>query len=151
PPAGEPVNTCPSDDRTLTDPALRSKPMSLKTIPFWAVHALAVVGVAIVGFSWQGVLLAVLLYYVRMFFVTAGYHRYFSPRSFRPSRAMQLVLALGAMSSSQKGVLWWASHHRLHHKASDKPGDPHSALLRGFYWSHIGWILSEEYEATDTE
>ncbi len=120
-----------------------------KVIPFAAVHVAAVAGVVLLGWSWRGFALAVGLYYVRMFFVTAGYHRYFSHRSYRTSRPMQLLLALGAMSSSQKGVLWWASHHRGHHKHSDQPGDVHSALREGFFWSHVGWILSRKYEPTD--
>ena len=63
---------------------------------------------------------------------------------------MQLFFALLAMSSSQKGVLWWASHHRTHHKFSDQDGDVHSVLRDGFLWGHVGWILSRKYDATDT-
>jgi stearoyl-CoA desaturase (delta-9 desaturase) len=118
-------------------------------IPFFAVHVAAVVGVIALGVSWRGIGLAVALYYVRMFAVTAGYHRYFSHRTFRTSRPMQLFFALLAMSSSQKGVLWWAAHHRTHHKFSDQPGDVHSVLLDGFLWSHVGWILSRKHEKTD--
>jgi stearoyl-CoA desaturase (delta-9 desaturase) len=121
------------------------------SIPFFALHVAAVVGVWALGWSWKGFGLAIGLYAVRMFFVTGGYHRYFSHRSFRTSRAMQLVFALGAMSSSQKGVLWWASHHRRHHKYSDQPGDVHSVLLDGFWWSHVGWILSWKTQATETQ
>ena len=99
--------------------------------------------------SWKGLAIAVAVYYVRMFGVTGGYHRYFSHRSYRTSRAFQLVLAVLAQSSSQKGAIWWASHHRLHHKKSDMPGDVHSAKLEGLWWSHVGWILSDDYDATD--
>src|SRR5829696_4195756 len=91
------------------------------TIPFWAVHVFAIIGIAIVGFSWWGLALAIALYIPRMFFVTAGYHRYFSHRSFKTSRWFQLVLALGATLTLQKGPLWWAAHHRIHHKLSDEP------------------------------
>jgi stearoyl-CoA desaturase (delta-9 desaturase) len=121
----------------------------LSSIPFFAVHLAAVLGVASLGFSWKGVALAVGLYYVRMFGVTAGYHRYFSHRSFRTSRPVQLALALLAMSSSQKGVLWWAGHHRVHHKYSDRAGDVHSVLRDGFLWGHLGWILSAKNAETD--
>jgi stearoyl-CoA desaturase (Delta-9 desaturase) len=121
----------------------------VKSIPFIAVHVAAVVGVCLLGWSWRGLALAVGFYYARMFFVTAGYHRYFSHRSFRTSRPMQLLFALGAMSSSQKGVLWWAGHHRTHHKLSDQPGDVHSVLRDGFLWSHVGWILSRKHAPTD--
>ncbi len=121
----------------------------LKSIPFVAVHVAAVWGVIHLGWSWRGLGLAVALYYVRMFFITAGYHRYFSHRTFKMSRPLQLLFAVGAMSSSQKGVMWWAGHHRIHHKFSDQPGDVHSALREGFVWSHVRWILSRRYAATE--
>jgi stearoyl-CoA desaturase (Delta-9 desaturase) len=121
----------------------------LVSLPFYGVHVAAVVGVALVGWSWQGAALAIALYYVRMFGVTGGYHRYFSHRTYRTSRAFQLVLAVLAQSSVQKGALWWAAHHRDHHKYSDTPKDPHSYRDYGFWYSHVGWILSDETEDTD--
>jgi len=121
----------------------------LVSLPFYAVHVAAVVGVALVGFSWKGVALALALYYVRMFGVTGGYHRYFSHRTYRTSRAFQFVLAVLAQSSVQKGALWWAAHHRDHHKYSDTPKDPHSYRDYGFWYSHVGWILSRDTEETD--
>jgi stearoyl-CoA desaturase (delta-9 desaturase) len=107
------------------------------------------VGVIYCGWSWHGLALAGASYFVRMFVVTAAYHRYFAHRSFKTSRWFQLLLALGAQSAAQKGVLWWASHHRWHHKYSDTPRDVHSAKLRGFWHSHIGWIVGEDWNATD--
>src|SRR5437762_12150496 len=112
-----------------------------RTALFWGVHLAAIAAVAAVGFSWTGVWVALAAYLARMFFVTAGYHRYFSHRSYRTSRAFQLVLAVGAMASAQKGVLWWAAHHRHHHRHADEPGDVH-APRHGFWWSHLGWFLS---------
>jgi stearoyl-CoA desaturase (delta-9 desaturase) len=123
--------------------------MSPRSTPFFLVHIAALVGVCVLGWSWKGFLLALALYYVRMFGVTAGYHRYFSHRTFRTSRAMQLFFAVLAESSAQKGVLWWAAHHRAHHKFSDQPGDIHSAKRDGFWWSHLGWIIAHQYEETD--
>jgi stearoyl-CoA desaturase (delta-9 desaturase) len=122
--------------------------LNRKTIGFWAVHVAAIAGVAILGWSWSGLALALALYAPRMFFVTAGNHRYFSHRSYRTSRVFQFVLALGAVATGQKGVLWWAGHHRRHHRLSDRPGDAHSPR-EGFWWSHLGWILSYEFEGTD--
>ena len=121
----------------------------LVSLPFYAVHVAAVVGVFLVGFSWQGVALALGLYYLRMFGVTGGYHRYFSHRTYRTSRAFQFFLAVLAQTSVQKGALWWAAHHRDHHKYSDTPKDPHSYRDYGFWYSHVGWILSTETEETD--
>jgi stearoyl-CoA desaturase (delta-9 desaturase) len=123
----------------------------LKTIPFWGVHLAAIGGVIALGWSWSGLALAVALYYVRMFGITAGYHRYFSHRSYRTGRVFQFVLALLGTLSSQKGVLWWAAHHRAHHKYSDQPQDLHSVRQRGFWWAHAGWLLSPRYEETDFE
>jgi stearoyl-CoA desaturase (delta-9 desaturase) len=84
-----------------------------------------------------------------MFGVTAGYHRYFSHRSFKTSRVFQFMLAFLASMSAQKGVLWWASHHRAHHLDSDGESDVHSPTRRGFWWAHCGWILSRRYELAD--
>jgi stearoyl-CoA desaturase (delta-9 desaturase) len=83
-----------------------------------------------------------------MFGITAGYHRYFSHRAFRTSRAFQLVLAILGAASAQKGPLWWAAHHRDHHRWSDGPEDIHSPFRHGFWWSHVGWILSRRHDAT---
>ena len=74
--------------------------------------------------------------------MTAGYHRYFSHRTFKTSRVGQVLLALLASSSGQKGALWWAAHHRDHHKYSDHEGDVHSPVREGFWYSHMGWIFN---------
>ena len=119
----------------------------ISSVPFALVH-LAALGIFFVPFHWPYLVTAFALYEVRMFFVTAGYHRYFSHRSFKTSRWFQFVIAWMAMSSSQKGVLWWAAHHRHHHRYSDQEDDLHSPTLFGFWWSHIGWILSDKYNDT---
>jgi stearoyl-CoA desaturase (delta-9 desaturase) len=119
----------------------------LFSLPMLAVH-LAVVAVFWVDFSWTPVAAALGLYVVRMFGITAGYHRYFSHRTYKTSRAFQFLLAFLAQTSLQKGALWWAAHHRHHHKHSDEPADIHSPVQRGFWWSHVGWILVPEYHAT---
>lgn len=134
----------PSSPRTPWTAYIRAT-----TLGFWAVHVAAVVGVLFLGFSWSGVGLAVTSYFIRMFVVTAGYHRYFSHRAFKTSRVFQFILALGAQSAAQRGVLWWASHHRAHHKHSDTERDVHSAKLRGFWYSHLGWILRPDWSGTD--
>jgi stearoyl-CoA desaturase (delta-9 desaturase) len=119
------------------------------TIPFWSVHVAAVIGVIALGFSWTGLALALTFYVARMLVVTAGYHRYFSHRSFKTSRAGQLVLAALAQTSLQRGVLWWAGSHRLHHRYSDTEDDLHSARRHGFWWSHMGWMLARRYNHVD--
>jgi stearoyl-CoA desaturase (delta-9 desaturase) len=119
----------------------------LASAPFFAFHLLC--GLALVtGVSWKLALVALASYAVRMFGVTAGYHRYFSHRAFKAGRVMQFLLAWLAQSSAQKGALWWAAHHRHHHRHSDEAEDLHSPARRGFWWSHVGWILSSRYDAT---
>ncbi len=100
------------------------------------------------GFGWPEVLMALGLLWVRVFGITAGYHRYFSHRSFKTSRWFQFVLAFLAQSSGQKGVLWWAAHHRHHHRNSDQPNDVHSPVVRSFWYSHVGWIFDPKHDAT---
>src|SRR4051812_40350048 len=112
------------------------------SIPFALVHLVAIAGAFLVPFSWKLVALAVALYYVRMAATTIGYHRYFSHRSFKTSRAWQFVLASAAEPSAQKAALWWAAHHREHHRSSGLPGDPRSPKL-GFWESHVLWILRD--------
>jgi stearoyl-CoA desaturase (delta-9 desaturase) len=123
--------------------------LRVTSLAFWGVHVAAVVGVIALGWSWSGAALALGSYLVRMIVVTAGYHRYFAHRSFKTSRAFQFLLALGAQSAAQKGVLWWASHHRWHHKYSDTPQDVHSVRQRGFWYAHIGWVMGLEWDKTD--
>lgn len=118
----------------------------VRALPFVLSH-LAVLGAFWSGVTWQAVVLCVVLLFVRVWGITAGYHRYFSHRTYKTSRAFQLVLAVLAQSSSQKGVLWWASHHRVHHKHSDQPGDVHSPVQDGFWYAHVGWIFADT-EAT---
>ena len=113
----------------------------VRTIPFVALH-LSVFTVLIVGWSPIAVIVAILLYAVRMFAITGFYHRYFSHRSFRTSRAMQFLFAVMGASAVQRGPLWWASNHRMHHTHSDQPADTHSPVQHGFWWSHMGWFLS---------
>ena len=103
------------------------------------------------GGTWGLVALAVAFYFLRMFAITAGYHRYFSHRAYKTSRAMQLFLAVLGTTATQKGALWWASTHRVHHRYSDTERDVHSPLRRGFLWSHAGWWLSGRHEETQLD
>ena len=118
------------------------------SIPFVLVHLVPVLAI-FTGVSVTAVVLGVLLYLGRMFFITAGYHRYFAHRSYRLNRFWQLVMAFGGTTSVQKGPLWWAAHHRDHHRFSDTERDVHSPTQKGFFWSHVGWILCDKYAETD--
>jgi stearoyl-CoA desaturase (delta-9 desaturase) len=137
----------PGRARNLDD-ASRDKLDLANSIPFLLAHAVAFAAPFAVGISWKLVGLAVLFYYLRMAATTIGYHRYFSHRTFKTSRVFQFLLAFAAETSAQKGALWWAAHHRDHHRYSDMEGDIHSPK-KGFWWSHVLWILCRRYAATD--
>jgi stearoyl-CoA desaturase (delta-9 desaturase) len=113
----------------------------LRVAPFVVLH-LSCLLVFAVGWSWTAVAVAAAAYGLRMFAITAFYHRYFSHRSFQTSRAMQFVFAVVGSTAVQRGPIWWASHHRAHHRHSDEADDVHSPARDGFWWSHVGWILS---------
>ena len=116
------------------------------SIPFIAMH-LAPFAAFLTGVRWTDFAVCIALYYARMFFISAGFHRYFAHRSYELGRVMQFVMAFGGTTAAQKGPLWWAANHRHHHRYSDQPEDLHSPL-RGFFWSHMGWFLSAKYKAT---
>ncbi len=120
----------------------------LSSYAFTFMH-LGAIAALFTGISWAAVVACVAMFWVRMFGITAGYHRYFSHRSFRTSRAFQFVLAWLGASAGQNGPLWWASHHRLHHRHADTDRDIHSPGLSGLWWSHAGWILCRKYKGYD--
>ena len=105
------------------------------------VHVLAIGGVWFIRPTFGLVCVAVVSYSLRMFGVTAGFHRYFSHRAFKTSRFFQFCLAFLGGAASQCGALWWAGHHRDHHRFADRPGDVHSPKQNGFLWAHIGWAM----------
>lgn len=117
-------------------------------IPFAFLH-LGALGVIWCGWSFTAIVIAAVLYWVRMFAITAFYHRYFSHRSFQTGRIQQFLFAVWAMTSVQRGPLWWASHHRRHHRFADKPGDPHSPVQETLLQSHIGWMTIPSNLETD--
>ena len=119
----------------------------LRVIAFILIH-LTCVAVIWVGWSPVAVIFAVSLYGIRMFAITGFYHRYFSHKAFKTSRPMQFIFAVLGASAVQRGPLWWASHHRNHHAVSDQQLDAHSPVQHGFFWSHMGWFLSEAHFAT---
>ena len=102
-----------------------------RILPFALLHV-ACLAVLWVGWSPVAVGVAIALYFVRMFAITAFYHRYFSHRTFRTSRLMQFLFAALGNSSVQRGPLWWAAHHREHHQHSDPEEDPHGHDLSKF-------------------
>ena len=121
----------------------------LGAIPFVVIHILGIGGAFFVEWTTAAVVTCIVSYVVRLWAVTAGYHRYFSHRTFKTGRVFQFILAFLAQTSIQKGVLWWASHHRRHHKYSDLEGDMHSPVRDGFWFSHMGWLFVKGADETE--
>ena len=125
----------------------QTRPGKPASLPFLFVH------LAPLCLFWTGVrpidwIVCGTLYFARMFFITGGYHRYFAHRTYKMGRVMQFLMAFGGTTAVQKGVLWWAAHHRKHHKFSDQVGDVHSPK-DGLGWAHVLWILSHEHDETE--
>ena len=118
-----------------------------RVIPFIFLH-IAVLLVIYAGISLAAVVFCLALYVIRMFAITAFYHRYFSHKTFKTTRFTQFVFAFICASSVQRGPLWWAAHHRHHHGHSDEEDDAHSPVQKGFFWSHMGWFLSQKHFPT---
>lgn len=71
--------------------------------------------------------------------ITFGYHRLLTHRSFELPRALEyLAVCLGLPAGTP---IQWAGNHRQHHAHADRPGDPHSPHLDGFWYAHTGWYL----------
>ena len=126
----------------MTPPSDRWYP---RNIAYFATLHLLPLGALETGAPPAAFALAAALYVIRVWFVSAGYHCYFSHRAFKTSRAFQLVLAIGAQTSAQGSVVRWATAHREHHAHADEPGDLHSPHPRGLWHAHIGWLLRTGY------
>ncbi|MET0986596.1 MAG: acyl-CoA desaturase [Steroidobacteraceae bacterium] len=131
-------------DTAAVEPAAVSDRIQwLRVLPFVLLHV-ACIAVIWVGVSPIAIGVAAASYVLRMFAVTAFYHRYFSHRAFKTTRALQFVFAVLGASAVQRGPLWWAAHHRHHHAHSDEHTDPHSPARHGFWRAHMGWFLTEK-------
>ncbi|WP_315834569.1 acyl-CoA desaturase [Bradyrhizobium prioriisuperbiae] len=117
-------------------------------IPFVLVHLVCFAAIW-TGVTWQALAICVALYWLRIFGIGAGYHRYFSHRAYTTGRVFQFILAFIAQSTTQKSVLWWAAKHRHHHLFSDTEHDVHSPRHKGFFYSHLGWIFARRHDTTD--
>src|SRR5262245_22173815 len=117
--------------------------IAISLSPLIAVH-LALGAIPFVEFTIWSVVAIVLVTRISGLGVTVGLHRYFSHRAFKTSRWFQFLLGLAGCTALQKGPLWWAIHHRLHHRHSDSKDDPHSPVVDGFLHGHMGWLFSRD-------
>jgi stearoyl-CoA desaturase (delta-9 desaturase) len=105
------------------------------------VHVAAAIGVNLISScEWQTNLFALALWPVTGLGITAGAHRLWAHRSYKASAPLRCVLMLLNSMANQGSIYHWCRDHRVHHKHSDTPADPHNAS-RGFFFSHIGWLM----------
>lgn len=117
-------------------------------VPYFTLHLLCF-SVFWVGISPVAFVVFLSMLYLRVFALTAFYHRYFSHKAFQTSRVVQFLGGFLGCTAAQRGPVWWAAHHRHHHRRSDQPGDVHSPRQHGFWWSHLWWFLTYENAQTD--
>lgn len=120
----------------------------VRGLPFILVH-LSCIAIFWVGISITAITFFIAGYLLRMFAITAFYHRYFSHKSYHTNRFWQFIFAFLGATAAQRGPLWWAAHHRMHHVKADSVNDPHSPVLQSFWWCHTGWFLAEKNFKTD--
>jgi stearoyl-CoA desaturase (Delta-9 desaturase) len=92
------------------------------------------------GFELWMPLLALAMYAAVGLSICAGYHRFFSHKSYEASRPVQLFYAIFGAMAAQNSILWWSSSHRVHHQYVDRDWDPYN-IRRGFWWAHILWVF----------
>lgn len=138
---------CPQEEiKTTSTVKTKTKEETIEfwgNLPFIFLH-LGCLLVFVVGWSPLAVGLAIAFWGVRTFGLTGGYHRYFSHRSFKTSRAFQFILAFLGACSFQKDPMWWAAHHRDHHRFADQERDVHSPIAHSIFWSHMGWVMTKK-------
>jgi stearoyl-CoA desaturase (delta-9 desaturase) len=120
-------------------------------VPILSMHVMAVVGLFFFPITLKAMVLVAFMYYWRMWALSTFFHRYFSHRSFKTSRGFQFAIAILGSLTLQNSVLWWAANHRHHHRFSDQPEDLHSPTQKGFWWAHMGWIISYRSNPTRFE
>jgi stearoyl-CoA desaturase (delta-9 desaturase) len=111
----------------------------LTVFPVLAIGGAVAYGLT-VGITWREVLAALLFWVLTGLGITAGYHRLFSHRGYKAHAVVRFFYAVLGAAAIQNSVIAWCSDHRFHHKETDTDGDPYDAT-RGFWYSHMGWIL----------
>src|SRR5207248_6860097 len=114
----------------------------ISILVFWTVQGSALLVFAVPP-GWDLLGLWAASHFLRAIGLTLAFHRYFAHRAFQMNRAARFVWTFIGTAAMQKGPLWWAGHHVSHHKYADRDGDPHSPMVSGVYYAHIGWFLND--------
>ncbi len=120
----------------------------ITTLALVVLHIGAVA--ALFMFSWSGLAVALLLYWVATGFgISMGYHRLHTHRSYKVPKWLEYFFAVCGTLTLEGGPIFWVAVHRIHHQKSDQLGDPHSPR-DGAWWAHVGWILLGETKHNNT-
>lgn len=139
------------EDDTTSNGIQKAPPRWLISIRLMIIQLGAVAALVFFPLNWNLFLLFVISYVIRMFGSEGVYHRYFSHRAYRANRVVQFFLTLIGVSSGQRGPLWWAWTHHVHHKNADREGDPHSPVVDSWRRAHVGWYMDPKYIDTDLD
>jgi fatty-acid desaturase len=115
---------------------------------FGIVHMGAIA--ALFFFSWPAFFTALILYWIVLSWgIGMGYHRLLTHRSYQPAKWIEYFLAICGSLALEGGPIAWVATHRIHHRFSDKTGDPHTPR-DGKWWSHIIWMVVGDATHADT-
>lgn len=118
---------------------------------FAFLHIMALLALFPFAFSWSAVaVMLVLNWMTASLGICLGYHRYLTHRSFELPKWLAYFFAFCGALSCENGPIKWVAQHRMHHANSDTDKDPHSAK-KGFWWSHLTWMLYEHSEFDNPE
>lgn len=113
----------------------------MTTVYLGGIHVVALLALLPSNFSWGAVGVAFVLYWLTAGIgITLGFHRLVTHRSFQTPKWVEYFLVFCGTLACQGGPIQWVGLHRVHHKYSDTIPDPHDSN-KGFWWSHIGWML----------
>jgi stearoyl-CoA desaturase (delta-9 desaturase) len=109
---------------------------------FTGIHVGALFAPA--AFSWSALGVFFFLYWLSASVgICLTYHRLLTHRGFRVPKPLEYVFTFIGMLASEGGAITWVAMHRMHHTLSDRPGKDLHTPKDGFWWSHIGWILTK--------
>ena len=93
------------------------------------------------GYSTAAWVWCVLLLGANGMSITSGYHRLWAHRTYKAHWSVRVLFMIFGGMALQNSILVWATDHRRHHQFVDRNDkDPYSAG-KGFWFSHIGWML----------
>lgn len=111
--------------------------MAIILTPLWAYYH---------GFDWIQISMFIATFFFSGLSITAGYHRLWCHKAYQAQPSLKRFFAIGGAFAMQNSILHWASDHRYHHRYVDNNDkDPYSAK-RGFWYSHMGWMLRHYHD-----